>query len=116
MGEARVGWVGFLLLLSWSLSNGGVVGEEYVKYKDPEQPVAVRVKDLLSRMTLEEKIGQMVQIDRVVATSAVMKNYYIGNTLLFVFVFVWSVCLPTFAITIVTTVIALFVCLIILLC
>ncbi|KAJ6906866.1 beta-glucosidase BoGH3B-like [Populus alba x Populus x berolinensis] len=35
------------------------VGED-VKYKDPKQPVAVRIKDLMSRMTLEEKIGQMV--------------------------------------------------------
>ncbi len=29
------------------------------KYKDPAQPVEVRVKDLLRRMTLEEKIAQM---------------------------------------------------------
>lgn len=30
-------------------------------YKDPANPVESRVKDLLSRMTLEEKIGQMQQ-------------------------------------------------------
>lgn len=29
------------------------------KYLDPKQPVHIRVEDLLSRMTLEEKIGQM---------------------------------------------------------
>jgi beta-glucosidase len=28
-------------------------------YLDPSKPVEDRVKDLLSRMTLEEKIGQM---------------------------------------------------------
>ncbi len=28
-------------------------------YLDPEQPVALRVRDLLSRMTLEEKLGQL---------------------------------------------------------
>ena len=28
-------------------------------YKDPKLPVASRVKDLLSRMTLEEKVGQL---------------------------------------------------------
>jgi beta-glucosidase len=28
-------------------------------YKDPKAPIAERVKDLLSRMTLEEKVGQM---------------------------------------------------------
>lgn len=34
------------------------------KYKDPKQPVQVRVQDLLSRMTLEEKICQMGHIHR----------------------------------------------------
>lgn len=52
---------------------------EYVTYKDPEQPVAARVKDLLSRMTLEEKIGQMTQIDRTVATYDFMRTYSIGK-------------------------------------
>ncbi|HEV2320109.1 MAG TPA: beta-glucosidase, partial [Verrucomicrobiae bacterium] len=32
-------------------------------YLDPSQPVEARVTDLLSRMTLDEKIGQMVQAD-----------------------------------------------------
>ncbi|KAK6163129.1 hypothetical protein DH2020_002970 [Rehmannia glutinosa] len=56
----------------------GAMGED-MKYKDPKQPVGVRVKDLVGRMTLEEKIGQMVQIDRISATPDIMKNYYIGN-------------------------------------
>ncbi|CAN1124863.1 Beta-glucosidase BoGH3B [Linum perenne] len=51
------------------------------KYKDPKQPLGVRIKDLMSRMTLEEKIGQMVQIDRQVASAHVMKNYFIGSLL-----------------------------------
>lgn len=29
-------------------------------YQDANQPVDKRVKDLLSRMTLEEKVGQLV--------------------------------------------------------
>ena len=33
-------------------------------YLDSAQPVARRVKDLLSRMTLEEKVGQMTQAER----------------------------------------------------
>ncbi|KVI09462.1 Glycoside hydrolase family 3 [Cynara cardunculus var. scolymus] len=53
----------------------------YVKYKDPKQPPSVRLNDLMSRMTLEEKIGQMTQIDRSVASPAVMKNYFIGSLL-----------------------------------
>ncbi|KAL4341692.1 hypothetical protein GQ457_08G013720 [Hibiscus cannabinus] len=52
-----------------------------MKYKDPEQPVLVRVRDLLDRMTLEEKIGQMVQIERTVASAEVMKKYFIGSVL-----------------------------------
>jgi len=43
-----------------------VFGYIYVKaqvYKDPKAPVASRVKDLLSRMTLEEKIMQMSASD-----------------------------------------------------
>jgi beta-glucosidase len=71
--------VGILCLWWWwaSLADAG-----YMTYKDPNQTAAVRVKDLLSRMSLEEKIGQMVQIDRTVANAEVMKSYFIGkNTL-----------------------------------
>ncbi|KAJ6317261.1 hypothetical protein OIU76_012910 [Salix suchowensis] len=52
-----------------------------VKYKDPKQPVGVRIKDLISRMTLEEKIGQMVQIDRLSASPDIMQTYSIGSVL-----------------------------------
>jgi len=52
---------------------------EYLKYKDPAQSLNVRIKDLLKRMTLEEKIGQMVQIERSIATPQVMKKYFIGK-------------------------------------
>jgi beta-glucosidase len=37
---------------------------DVLPYEDPSQPVAARVADLLSRMTLEEKIGQMTQAER----------------------------------------------------
>jgi beta-glucosidase len=43
-------------------------------YKDPLQPVEVRVEDLLSRMTLEEKIGQMTQVE-----SNSISPYYLFN-------------------------------------
>ena len=36
--------------------------ETAAPYKDPSQPVAARVDDLLSRMTLEEKVAQMLCI------------------------------------------------------
>ncbi|KAG6544037.1 hypothetical protein Mapa_014560 [Marchantia paleacea] len=50
-------------------------------YKDSKQPVESRVQDLLSRMTLDEKIGQMTQIERYVANFDVMKNLSIGSVL-----------------------------------
>ncbi|KAK6944174.1 Glycoside hydrolase family 3 C-terminal domain [Dillenia turbinata] len=69
--------LGLLLFGFWT-----AVGEEdYKKYKDPKQPINVRIKDLMSRMTLEEKIGQMTQIERSVASAEVMKKYYIGSVL-----------------------------------
>lgn len=52
-------------------------------YKDPKQPVHVRVHDLLSRMTLAEKIGQMTQIEKIVANSSVIESYYVGQNTFF---------------------------------
>lgn len=54
---------------------------DYVKYKDPRQSVEDRIEDLLARMTLAEKIGQMTQIERKVATPDVMREYFIGSVL-----------------------------------
>ncbi|XP_076953195.1 uncharacterized protein LOC143627198 [Bidens hawaiensis] len=54
---------------------------EYFKYKDPKRPLSVRIKDLMKRMTLEEKIGQMAQIDRTVASNEVIKKYLIGSVM-----------------------------------
>ena len=67
--------LGIVLLLCFWVA---VIEAEYLKYKDPKQPLHSRIKDLLSRMTLEEKIGQMVQIERKVATADVMNKYFIG--------------------------------------
>ncbi|XP_031381238.1 uncharacterized protein LOC116195940 [Punica granatum] len=72
----------FGMLWIWWLVAAVVPGlAENVKFKDPNQPVNVRVKDLLSRMTLDEKIGQMTQIDRSVATVDIMRTYSIGSVL-----------------------------------
>ncbi|KAK1644048.1 hypothetical protein QYE76_061853 [Lolium multiflorum] len=54
---------------------------DHLKYKDPKKPVSVRVKDLLARMTLAEKIGQMTQIERENATTGVLSKYFIGSVL-----------------------------------
>uniref|UniRef100_A0A0E0JV54 Beta-glucosidase n=1 Tax=Oryza punctata TaxID=4537 RepID=A0A0E0JV54_ORYPU len=56
-------------------------GGECPKYKDSKQPLNKRIDDLLGRMTLAEKIGQMSQIERENATFDVMRNYFIGSVL-----------------------------------
>jgi len=67
--------VGVWLLGSWT----GLLDAEYMKYKDPKQSVHTRVEDLVRRMTLEEKIGQMLQIERKYASADLVKKYFIGN-------------------------------------
>ncbi len=51
-------------------------------YLDSTHSVEARVQDLLSRMSLDEKIGQMVQAERTAFSDiADIKNYYIGSML-----------------------------------
>ncbi|CAB4269101.1 unnamed protein product [Prunus armeniaca] len=47
--------------------------------KVEEEVIEAHVKQLLSRMTLKEKVGQMTQIERQVATSAAIKDFSIGS-------------------------------------
>ncbi len=50
-------------------------------YPDPSQPVEARVEDLLARMTLEEKIGQMTQVELGSIQPGDISKYYIGSIL-----------------------------------
>ncbi len=50
-------------------------------YKDPTQPVEARVEDLLGRMTLGEKIGQMTQVEKNSISPAEVKLFAIGSVL-----------------------------------
>ena len=74
---ARVSRVVISILVTcfWTV----IAQEEYAKYKDFNQPIGVRIKDLMSKVTLKEKIGQMTQIERSVASPHAMKKYFIGN-------------------------------------
>ncbi|KAL8517577.1 hypothetical protein ACS0TY_015730 [Phlomoides rotata] len=77
MAKAPSAFIAILVLCFWiSMANA-----DYLVYQDPKQPVNKRVEDLLKRMTLEEKIGQMTQIDRLVASAKVMNKYKIGSIL-----------------------------------
>ncbi|CAN6692906.1 unnamed protein product [Malus baccata var. baccata] len=50
-------------------------------YRNPNEPIEARVKDLLSRMTLREKAGQMTQIERQVSTPEAIRDFSIGSIL-----------------------------------
>ncbi|EEF36714.1 beta-glucosidase BoGH3B [Ricinus communis] len=50
-------------------------------YKDPNSPVEDRVKDLISRMTLKEKIAQMTQIERRAASPHYLRDFGVGSLL-----------------------------------
>ena len=47
------------LLVAWSWA----MAADSPLYRDASQPIDVRVEDLLARMTLDEKIGQMTQVN-----------------------------------------------------
>ena len=50
-----------VIMISAAIASVSCTGDRNPVYLDPEAPVEKRVKDLLSRMTLEEKVGQMNQ-------------------------------------------------------
>jgi beta-glucosidase len=56
---------------------------DVLPYEDPSQPVPARVADLLSRMTLEEKVGQMTQAERgaVVGNPSLITELKLGSVL-----------------------------------
>ena len=52
-----------------------------VVYTDPAQSVETRLEDLLARMTLDEKIGQMTQVEKNSMKPGDITKYYIGSIL-----------------------------------
>jgi beta-glucosidase len=50
--------VASLVVCAGALALPAAAGEQ-APYLDPDRPIEVRIKDLVSRMTLEEKIGQL---------------------------------------------------------
>lgn len=69
-----------LILLCCSVIN---VFSQTFPYKDPSKPIEERVADLLARMTIEEKLGQMMQVDLSVVRShpELLIQYNIGSVL-----------------------------------
>ncbi|MGD2077580.1 MAG: glycoside hydrolase family 3 N-terminal domain-containing protein, partial [Chloroflexota bacterium] len=56
-------------------------GEQLPVYLDTAQPLAARLEDLLGRMTLEEKIGQMTQVEKDSIAPGDITEYFIGSIL-----------------------------------
>ncbi|KAG8387189.1 hypothetical protein BUALT_Bualt03G0227400 [Buddleja alternifolia] len=72
--------LGFVLLFaSWV---GAVANQNptiNTLYKDPNQPMNLRIKVLMDQMTLAEKIAQMAQIDNRQVTAEILRDYSIGS-------------------------------------
>ncbi|KAE8731260.1 wall-associated receptor kinase 2-like [Hibiscus syriacus] len=72
---------GFPVVFVFLCFQASISQGEQAMYKDPMQPIEARITDLLGKMTLEEKVGQMTQIERENATANVMTSYFIGSVL-----------------------------------
>jgi beta-glucosidase len=66
-----------------AVASGGTAKPPPPPYQDPSLPVPQRVADLLSRMTLDEKIGQMTQTERyqVYDDTSPIVTYHLGSIL-----------------------------------
>ncbi|GAB2648463.1 glycoside hydrolase family 3 N-terminal domain-containing protein [Saccharopolyspora gloriosae] len=52
-----------------------------IDYRDPTAPIPERVDDLMSRMSLDDKLGQMVQVERVAAPPEEAAKHRVGSVL-----------------------------------
>nr|WP_243795513.1 glycoside hydrolase family 3 N-terminal domain-containing protein [Saccharopolyspora gloriosae] len=50
-------------------------------YRDPDAPIPERVDDLMSKMSLDDKLGQMVQVERVAAPPEEAAKHGVGSVL-----------------------------------
>jgi beta-glucosidase len=65
-----------------AMATGSLRAQNTPTYLDPTAPIDARVADLLSQMTLDEKIGQMVQADLACVTNlADIQTYGFGSML-----------------------------------
>jgi beta-glucosidase len=71
----------FVLLLLTMLLAASAVRADVRAYQDSSLPIEERVADLLGQMTLDEKIGQMTQVEKNSITPDDVTRYFIGSIL-----------------------------------
>jgi len=64
-----------------SLGLPGSARADHLPYHDPTLSVTARVNDLLARMSLDEKLGQMTQAERASVTNAQITQFRLGSIL-----------------------------------
>ncbi len=78
-------WISVAVISAMIFSLGIVlpspVSADVLPYQDPSLTVTERIDDLLPRMTLDEKIGQMLQTERLTATPTQTTTNFIGSIL-----------------------------------
>ncbi|MFC5828166.1 glycoside hydrolase family 3 N-terminal domain-containing protein [Nonomuraea insulae] len=70
-----------LVLAAASLAAPPATAVAAFPYQDPGLPVSTRVADLMSRMSVDEKLGQMTQAERASVTNADVTTYRLGSVL-----------------------------------
>ena len=72
-----------VLVMSGLAATGFAVAKTTTKpsYRDARLSVSARVSDLLGRMSLADKVGQMTQVERYVVTADDITTYRIGSVL-----------------------------------
>jgi beta-glucosidase len=72
--------IALLAIVAAGLGLGPTIARAQI-YKDPGQPIPARVSDLLSRMSLDEKLGQMTQAERGAVSNAQITQFRLGSLL-----------------------------------
>src|SRR5690606_24024108 len=81
MRGRKLATVGVAAALGWGLVGVPPAAADHLPYHDPALPVATRVADLLSRMSLDDKLGQMTQAERGAVSPSDITTYRLGSVL-----------------------------------